>query len=185
MRIFVSITPPAETLSHIEQCIGTLSHINKRLPIKWSDRTLLHTTVLFIGEIEEGSLSRVQESLAEAASGIHEFYIDLGAPDIFLKNKRPSIIHMKVFDQSGTLKKLHDTLSLDIGRYCKLDEKPFSPHITLGRVKGNLPRNKKVAVSCGHVDSVFPVTVIDLVQSHVSSIGPHYTTLYSVSLPNA
>ena len=185
MRLFVSIKPPDETLGYLENCIASLSHLNKRIAIKWSDRSLLHSTILFLGEVEESRLPFIKKTITNAVSKLSTFYLDISSPELFFKRERPSIIYMKVFDQSGMLKELHDSLLTSFKMELPIELKPFAPHLTLGKVKGSIPKRKKINLETGHIDSVFQVTHIELVESVLTPIGPLYTTLYSVEVPNA
>ena len=67
------------------------------------------------------------------------------------------------------------------------DDKPFSPHVTLGRVREHLERDEGRAIAAA-VDRVTPPTGafrvdrIVVFESVVSSKGPRYTSRAAVPL---
>lgn len=184
MRLFVSIKLPEETLGYLENCIASLSHLNKRSPVKWYDRSLLHSTVLFLGEVEEDKLTFIKEQIGIEVAKLKTFFLDISAPEIFFKSERPSTIYMKTFDQSGMLQELHNNLQSSLKKEINLEIRPYHPHITLGKVKGGIPRRKKINIKTGHIDSIFSVTEIVLLETVPTPIGSLFTALYTAEVPN-
>ena len=173
------MTPSEEALSILERCIGELASQNKRLPIRWLDKTLLHSTVLFLGEVEERLIPFITEALDDVVSSFPVFYLDITVPEILFKNKRPKIIYMKLLDQSGIYNEIYKKLFKRLKGVMYIEKTAFMPHITLGRVKGSIPKNKKIILKTSHIDSLFCVKSIELTKSTLTSIGPLYSTLHS------
>lgn len=121
----------------------------------------------------------ITEALNDIASTFPVFYLDITVPEIVFKNKRPSIIYMKLLDQSGIYREIYKKLFIRFKDIPNIKRASFMPHITLGRVKGAIYHNKKINLQTSHIDSLFMVRSIELTQSTLTPIGPLYTTLYS------
>ena len=185
MNLLVSIKPPSETLDYLENCIEDLAHLNKRAPIKWSDRSMLFSTIISFDDIEEELVKDVNKALKRVVNTLSTFFIDLTSPELTFKRERPYIVYMNVFDQSGMLEELYNGLIRELQDKISIDPKiKFFPHLNLGKVKGIIPRKKKVNIKTGHIDAIFPVHEVELVQKTLTSIGPLYTTLHTEKISN-
>ena len=72
-------------------------------------------------------------------------------------------------------------------RRIEFDEKPFRPHVTLGRVRDTASRDEARAISTA-IDAAtisslrFGVASVHVIESHVSPKGPRYTSRANVPL---
>lgn len=152
--------------------------MNKRLAIRWSDRSLLVSSLVSLENVEEQHLSEVQHILDTIAATQPEFYIALNSPSLIFKNQKPVAIQMTMFDQSGVLPKLQKELASayrDTFGHCEVIE---HPSIILGKVKSIKPRQKVKLIS-GHIDSVFPVTKLFLDELQKTRIGILYNSIHN------
>lgn len=128
MRLFVGIDFNDETIKLIESTISKLEGIAEKG--RFVRPELIHLTVEFLGEIEPGRVTELQELM----KGIkfEPFYIKPTGLGTF-KRREGDILWIGV-EENQELQllwdKLHNTLK-DAG--FKVEERPYIPHITLGR----------------------------------------------------
>ena len=95
------------------------------------------------------------------------------------KNPKVFWIGIKEQPQLFTLKKLIDNGLDNINIH--YDNKPFSPHLTIGRIKTPLKIKPEIGEALVF-EASFLVTEIHLMKSDLLSGGPVYTDLYHVKL---
>ena len=120
-------------------------HIQDRLMkldcnIKWVTPENIHLTLKFLGDVKLKNIGSIQQILRETFSGIPPIetqLTDLGAfPDI----DYPQVLWVGLDDDRRQLAGTAKTLEKALGKAgIKKSGKPFSPHITIGRVRS--PRN--------------------------------------------
>lgn len=184
MRLFVSIEPQSEILDVMEGVISELAGLNRRLPIRWTPRENLHLTLLFMGEMNEGQVPNISQRLKESAGNFSRVFLELSGILLLPNRQQPRIIAISLHDQSGVLKKLHGLITDSLASFCQTPDKPFKPHITLGRLKTRgyikLPRDHSLAV-----EGIIPVDKIHLMQSDLTPSGSIYTTLATFNFKHA
>ena len=156
--------------------------------MKWVDSKNLHLTVKFIGDLPEEKLPAAQSLIQDVLKGISPFTISVEGLGIFPNPDRPRVIWLGI--QGGeplvTIHKSLDQTLTDIG--VKPDKRDFHPHLTLGRVRRNVPRDEIKAIgetlSQFRVDSLGSAIIdqITLYESELTRQGPIYTSRCVVSL---
>jgi RNA 2',3'-cyclic 3'-phosphodiesterase len=105
--------------------------------VKWVEPDNLHFTLLFLGEVDERDLIDVCRAATQACKGLAPFYCDLEGVGCFPNERRPRIVWVGVGSGATEFGQLHDALEkplLELGCY-RREERLYTPHITLGRVK--------------------------------------------------
>jgi 2'-5' RNA ligase len=150
--------------------------------VTWVAKENMHLTLQFLGNIDEQQVKRVKEAMDEI-KGIKAFRMDLQHIGAFPSIARPRVLWIGI-KQQEQVKELFDTIEASIGDLHK-EDRPFSAHITMGRVHGvlnnqGLEKNKKI-----WDDKIISSSVVDrvvLFQSILSSRGAVYSSLYTVDL---
>ena len=110
-----------------------------RAPIRWVKPENLHLTLKFLGDTEEGKAASLASALKEAVREIWAFELTVQGAGVFPGRSRPRVVWVDVQEPSGTLAKLWGLVEEVTGSMgWKRERRGFSPHITLGRVKGNI-----------------------------------------------
>jgi len=151
--------------------------------ISWADPSNAHITLKFLGEIDELSIPLLNENLKKITREVQEFNIICGGLGFFPNIRQPRVVWLGVQQDTRLIflqKMIDDTLS-DLG--FPRDEKRFSPHLTLGRIKQSLTsseltmlENQKKAESLKPLNSM-SVNQIVLYKSQLSQKGPEYTKI--------
>jgi len=127
MRLFLAIEMPAE----IKEILSTL---RKDMPgVRWVPPEQLHLTLLFLGELAPENLDRLCNALAAIA--IPPFTLTFDRTGCFPRPAAPRILWAGIKPQPALsrLVLLVREAAADCGVI--VEEKPFSPHITLARIK--------------------------------------------------
>jgi RNA 2',3'-cyclic 3'-phosphodiesterase len=181
IRSFVSIDLDDEkVLSQVESIMSSLSSLGGDL--KPVERENIHLTLKFLGNVSAAKLDEVRSALAQVT--FPPFSLEIKGAGAFPNLKRMNVIWVGVgegwsqveliFEQTEKL--LHQ---LGFSR----ETRPFSPHISVARVKSGRKRDE-IAAFLGHLTNesfgTFSVEGVRLKQSVLSPTGPKYSTLYEV-----
>lgn len=175
MRCFISVNLPSEIKKHLGDVISQLDRQNRRLKIKWVEPENIHLTLAFLGELTEQQIEMLSRGLSTIKFKTFQVELDgLGAfPNIF----RPQVIKIALRDSGQNLKKISNAIRQILSTLkIAADNKPFSSHITLGRVRDRVVRiNLKVAVE----PLSFQIANFDLMKSQLNPTGPVYSRISS------
>jgi len=193
LRLFIAINLPVEVREALEKVQQTLKAIT--FPIKWVEPKNMHLTLDFLGEVEEQRITLIKESLQQTAGNFVPFNLCLERVGAFPNLRNPRIIWVGLGGDTakvyGLQAQIHRAL-LEQGFV--LDNKPFNPHLTLGRVKQSGSRfrpglenqkNSDLERLAGNVhifeSDAFDIKRGELMQSVLTSKGPIYSELESIS----
>jgi RNA 2',3'-cyclic 3'-phosphodiesterase len=155
--------------------------------VKWVEPENLHVTLLFLGEVGERDLTEVCRIVAEQTGQQPAFPMTVETVGCFPNARRPRTLWIGVSEGSQELCALHDRLELpllDQGCY-RREERKFTPHITLGRVKGDRPApdlGVALARHAGWQGGQTLVREVHVMGSQLTPRGPVYTVLSRAKL---
>jgi 2'-5' RNA ligase len=150
--------------------------------VKWVEPQNLHVSLLFLGDLDERDILPVCRAVEEAASHEGPFPLRVSGVGAFPTPRRPKVVWAGVTDGADPLRRLYGRLEakmLDLGVYRK-EERGYTPHLTLGRVKGEAdgfkltPELPKLLAWDGGRTVVNEVVVFS---SELRKDGPEYTVL--------
>src|SRR5436190_13882377 len=105
--------------------------------VKWVEAENLHVTMLFLGEVDDRSVLEVCRAVGDSCRPLAPFAINVEKVGSFGNPRRPRTVWVGVGDGAAEVTALHGVLEerlLELGYY-RREERQFTPHITLGRVK--------------------------------------------------
>jgi 2'-5' RNA ligase len=155
--------------------------------VKWVEQENLHVTLLFLGEVDERDLPSVCRAVADAAAGQSAFALTVEKVGCFPNPRRPRTIWAGVGEGTQEVVALHDALEgplLELGCY-RREERQFTPHITLGRVKSDRPTDDLAASMARRADwqgGEVVVREVLVMGSELTPKGPVYTVLSRAKL---
>jgi len=108
------------------------------LRVKWTDPANFHLTLQFLGSISREQLSSVVQVVDRSGKQAAGMELDIQGLGLFGPQHRPRVVWAGVRETRGLLQSLASHLR---GEFAKLgwarEERPFHPHITLGRIQMN------------------------------------------------
>jgi 2'-5' RNA ligase len=136
MRLFVALLPPPEVLDGLEEFLGP--HQVAWPDLRWLRRDLLHVTLAFLGEVDEGALDRLLPRLQRAASRCQRLRLSFAGAGAFPGNgARARVLWTGLYGDRRMLARLAASATAaglragaPTGTY-----KGFRPHMTLARCR--------------------------------------------------
>jgi RNA 2',3'-cyclic 3'-phosphodiesterase len=134
MRLFFGIDFPAS----VKSALAAVQHQLQTQGIQagnWSDASLFHCTVLFLGELDAGNLPILKEVGRQAAGQVSPFQLTINeSVGVFEKGR---ILWMDIHGDEGlqSLSALHQATrqAIEPHRLVHLESRPYRAHITLAR----------------------------------------------------
>jgi RNA 2',3'-cyclic 3'-phosphodiesterase len=135
MRTFIAVDLGK---SQKERCVSLQENMARLgADVKWVGQDNLHVTLLFLGEVDDRDVAKVCRAVGDCCAAFAPFGLILETVGGFPNPRRPRTIYVGVGEGAEELHALHDALEpplLELGCY-RREARPFTPHITLGRVK--------------------------------------------------
>lgn len=183
IRTFIGIFPPPHVQSAITDILTPLE--SDARAIRWEKQVKFHITMKFLGDILPEQLHQLQSFLIQECRPIRQFEILLKSFGCFPTTHAPKIVWI---GSSGNENDWLVDCFKAVESACtsagfKKDERPFHPHITLGRVKGNISENliKKIE-NTTFQPLQFLCTELLIMKSDLSPSGSAYSQLSSIPL---
>jgi len=188
IRAFIAISLSPEVCQQLEQ---VLSGLKSRLPggsMRWIPAKNIHLTIKFLGDISISSQEMLAKVLQAEASRHPSFDVSVGELGVFPSLRRPHVVWVGV-EAPLELAALQHGVEAELSRlgYAP-EERPFSPHLTLGRVARNASPEETHCISdmlgkskVGFLGA-FRVQFIHLYRSDLQPGGPVYTRLFTANL---
>ena len=128
MRLFIAVPVPEEVRAAASAAIEALAKTGA--DFRWVDPRTLHLTLCFLGETPPERLPELEAALDRAARR-EPFDILWGALGAFPTLESPRIVWIGVAEGRERLQEL-------AAGWPQPDERPWAPHLTLGRQRGRL-----------------------------------------------
>jgi 2'-5' RNA ligase len=147
--------------------------------LKLVDPNIMHLTLRFLGEIPRAAVEGVKEAL----SGLqfHAFEAYFSGLGVFPSMKRISVVWVGMTRGSEQLNEIFHQLEPKIRQLgIPADNKGFSPHLTIARVRSGVNRDilaEYVSSMREHEFGGMQVTSVRLKKSTLTPKGPIYETL--------
>lgn len=187
LRAFIAIELPADLQQKAHKATAVFRRGIDSL-VRWIPVENMHLTLKFLGDVSQPNVEFLVQMLRQQADLVAPFTIQLAGLGCFPSPKRPRVIYIGVQAPAGlgTLQREIESASRRLGY--ESEERPFSPHLTLGRVRQNVSasdqQNIRRAVEGTQVDALGSARVdsLHLFKSELRPSGSVYTRLYSAPL---
>ncbi|UCG27383.1 MAG: RNA 2',3'-cyclic phosphodiesterase [Bacteroidales bacterium] len=183
MRTFTALKIPAG--NKLMETIFTLQKQLREEKIKWVEPGNLHLTLFFLGETPESLIQTITSGLEKEAAKNLQMKIRLSGMGVFRDFRNPRVIWIGIEPEPAlsVLQSRIDSLLTDLG--FKPDNRPFNPHLTVGRPKWIRDKMKfresiETYKTCFFQESV--VREIILFESKLTGSGPIYKPVSVCSL---
>jgi 2'-5' RNA ligase len=157
--------------------------------VKWVDPDIMHLTLKFLGNIDTALVTRITAALEQACRGVRPFPIELNGLGVFPNARRVQVVWVDLtgeVEKLGQLQKNIDAVLTPLG--FKAENRPFTPHLTLARVREEAAPEERQALGQLVAGTVpegggsMKVDAVHLMRSQLMRDGPIYTRIFSVML---
>jgi 2'-5' RNA ligase len=137
-RLFIGIDFDGETKKEIISIIDQLQKEFYNLPIKWTNPNNLHLTLKFIGDFPISKMELLNAKISSSVKEIKPFELNFTKPGVFPSKNNPKIVWLG-FENNKSLSYIVENLNNNLQKIgLQRENKKFSPHLTIGRIKKNL-----------------------------------------------
>ncbi len=187
IRAFIAVDLPSEVQDCLRQVSNQLKEEMGKVPVRWVEPENIHLTLKFLGDVSTNNIQVLTELLEAETLNQKSMVISVGGVGAFPKVRSPRVIWVGVEapQELQALQRLIDSQTARIG-YSR-ERRPFSPHLTLGRVSrnatpievrkiGDVLASQKVGFL-----GVARIQAIHLYRSDLKPSGAVYTKLFTAS----
>ncbi len=176
VRTFLAINLPDRQIRQLSEAVEQWRRY--RAGVRWTTASRLHLTLKFLGDVPEDMLPVISTACRQVAGQYAPFELHMGITGTFPSMKRPRVLWVGLVPaQDRMLHNLQEALETSLeGVGLPRDDRPFSPHVTVGRVKsGRNIRQLMEAFMRYEPDSTpFTVDSFALYSSTLTPQGPIY-----------
>ncbi len=160
-----------------------------RADVAWVRPENLHLTLKFLGQVEEAAFGAVAGAIGLVAAAHAPFRLTFSGLGAFPQPRTARVVWVGVGEGAGGLAELHAELEAGLEPLgFQREARPFTSHLTLGRVRGPGRREQLAAA----VTSMVPEPLgemrldrIDLMRSELRPEGARYSVLRTFPLEGA
>lgn len=184
LRLFIAVELTPGLRQAIASLQEDLKHQLAPRAVRWTNPDGIHLTLKFLGDTASDQVEAVSHGLAAAATGFAQFQFQVAGMGCFPNPRRPRVLWVGVPEVPGELAGLQRATDLQMHKlgYPK-EDRPFRPHLTLGRVNDRISTAEREHLSrllaqtrVGTLGTV-PVSEVTLFQSDLKPTGAVYTAL--------
>jgi len=191
LRAFIALEIPPRVQENVYRATANLRRGTGSF-IRWVPAENMHLTLKFLGDISPANVEFLTQMIRTEADAYHCFEIHLTGVGSFPNPKRPRVIYIRI-QAPAELEALQHAVESGTRRLgYESEDRSFSPHLTIGRVKNVLristadQQKIRHALEETKIDSLGTARVdsIHLYKSDLKSTGSVYTKLFSAPLKN-
>lgn len=187
LRAFIALEIPASLQDEIHQQTAGL-RASAGSSVRWVAPRNLHLTLKFLGDVSHSSIQFLNQMLTAEAAKYPCFSILLGGLGAFPSTKRPRVlwIGIQAPPELGMLQHNVESGAARLGYGA--EERPFSPHLTIGRIRQTATASEqqrlRQALESSKIGQIgrAELAAVTLMKSDLQPTGSVYTRLYSAPL---
>ena len=181
LRTFLAVPLGPEILQSMENIRRDLV---PALPdVRWVSPETMHLTIKFFGDIPSTDIDKIKTAMSSLQKQLQAFETEISGLGAFPSPARPRVIWLGVQNQAA-FKRLHSAVEKELSQIgFERDERPFSPHLTLGRVKKTIHSADKILEKYRHVYcGKMKADRLMLFESRLNSRGAVHLPLFSITM---
>src|SRR5437762_1995995 len=137
IRAFIAVELPDETRHIVASRQDDLKRAMGRAEggVRWSRPEGVHLTLQFLGNVHTNTIPRIEQAIRDACDGAKPARLSLEGAGAFPNLARPRVVWIGLSGDVSPLQTLQANISANLKTLGFEPDKPFQPHITLGRVR--------------------------------------------------
>jgi 2'-5' RNA ligase len=188
LRAFIAVEIPSTLQKTIHDSTSSLRAKLGNDLIRWVPAQNVHLTLKFLGDVSTASLDLIKQMLSTEAAQHKCFEMQVEGIGSFPNSRRPRVIWVGLHAPAilESLQRNIESASARLGYAA--DEKTFSPHLTIGRVKQNCSASEIHRIRAALEETkigwlgIVHVDAAHLFKSDLQPSGSVYTRLLSAPI---
>ena len=187
LRTFIAVDIPP----NIQQAIQhNVENLRKTIgnSVRWVPVHNIHLTLKFLGDVSSANVEMLTQMLRIEADSCPSFDLSISGLGSFPNSKRARVLFIGIQVPAGleALQRGIESATTKLGY--ESDPRPFSPHLTIGRVRDHIPASDqqrlRKTLEETKIDSLGTARVdsVHLYKSELKPGGSVYTKLFSAPL---
>ncbi|MGH7168255.1 MAG: RNA 2',3'-cyclic phosphodiesterase [Nitrospiraceae bacterium] len=174
-----------------DRTVRELSRLAPEARIQWARPDSIHLTLKFLGEIADTRVEEIRHTLSVTIQAQPRFSVEVGGFGVFPDLRAPRVLWVGVsgqHDQLNSLARLAAEVDsgLDTLGFPR-EARPFSPHLTLARIKERSREVGQALTGSGLMTQreslgSLRVDAVALIRSDLKPSGAVYTRLWEIPL---
>ena len=186
LRLFIAVDTPAAVKREMALLVDDMARGTRG--VRWEAAGKLHCTLRFLGSVERSRLGSIEQQVELGTAGIPPLSLTYAGIGLFPDGIRPRIIWIGIREKGGDLALLQERVSRKLRSLGFIpEERPFQPHVTLGRVEGGITGTASGVLidivktrTFDHPPVIVPA--VEIMQSVLRPRGSEYVVLRSIPL---
>jgi 2'-5' RNA ligase len=196
-RLFLAVPLPEDVQTLIAETTSDLAR--EGWPVRWASASAAHVTLQFLGETARERAELLRLALPHVIAAHDSFTLRTAELGVFPSFRRPRVLWLGLHGPVHRLQSLrHDIDDALRDLDFPVDEEPYHPHMTLGRVRNSdservrlreLPDlvkrrfvDAETGAARGPQPLPVPVSEVHLMRSHLGKEGARYETVAAFPL---
>jgi len=188
LRAFIAVEIPPGIHQAIENQTASIRAALDASLVRWVPAENVHLTLKFLGDVSPANVELLEQMLSAEVSQHRTFEMRFGGLGAFPSPKRPRVIWIGIQAPAGLEALQHGIEAATATLGYPDEQRPFSPHLTIGRVKQNINtagmQQIRTVLEKAEVGSlgISRVSAVHLFKSDLKPTGAVYTRLFSAPL---
>jgi 2'-5' RNA ligase len=187
LRTFIAVDIPQSIQQAVQHNVENLRKTIGN-SVRWVPVHNIHLTLKFLGDVSPANVEMLTQMLRAEAVAYPSFDFSIGGLGSFPNSKRARVLFIGIQVPAGleALQRGIESATIKLGY--ESDPRPFSPHLTIGRVRDHIPASDqqrlRKTLEETKIDSLGTARV-DSVHLYKSELKPGssvYTKLFSAPL---
>ena len=190
LRAFIAVEIPPEVCQAIEKKTAPIRATLNASLVRWVSSVNMHLTLKFLGDVSPANIELLSQMLSVEVGQHQSFEMGFAELGAFPNPRRPRVLWIGIQAPARLEALQHGIEAAAATLGYPAENHPFSPHLTVGRVKQNVNstsmqkiRSALEETQIGSLGSM-QVTAVHLFKSDLKPTGPVYTRLFSTPLKN-
>ncbi len=180
VRSFIALDLPGAVRRQLEALIRELAQSGAQ--VGWVRPEGIHLTLKFLGNVDLELIERIKPVLAGIGERTETVHIEPAGCGAFPAVNQPRVVWVGLGGESGSLAVLQGEVEAAMAPFgFAPEDRPFRPHLTLGRVKGRkhiYALQQILLARQGFTAEPFDVAELVLYKSDLRPDGARYTPLF-------
>ncbi|WP_456400818.1 RNA 2',3'-cyclic phosphodiesterase [Mesoaciditoga sp.] len=179
MRTFMAIKAPEEVSKEISKVQKVLKY--EGYHGSWPSASNIHMTLFFFGDISYEKVEKISRIMDEVSKSVSSFQLKVDKVGFFPSHGLPRVVWLGC-DEGEEIKGLYEKMRNYLKNAGFDFENRFTPHITVGRIKGVPKMWKKKISEITFKEVNFRCDAVDLYHSKLTPQGAIYTLVHRSEL---